>query len=409
MAEVIKLGSNGNFGVKEGGTLAYNDENGVFKAIELASSRASGATYVAESGLIADAEVGVPRIDWTNGVGELLLEPQSTNEITYSEEFDNVAWLKTRSTIVANQVVSPDGSQTADELREDSQTGAHYFYDVDYDSSAQNTFSIFAKYKGNNRGLAIGFGGITYFDLNNGVIESIGSDSAKMIAYPNGWYRCIITNDPSSTNDPVFYLYQIGNAGNLTYTGDSSSGIYIWGAQAELASYATSYIPTSGSTATRIQDAVSGNSSLENYINSSEGVLYFEGSALVNDGSSRILALNDGSTSNRIHLFYFVDDNKIYVNYRVSGTSYAIMEAPLTSSLTNNKIAYKFKSGDFALWVNGTEVATDTNTTMIPDGVLDSVQFSQSSGSGSFYGRIRELKVYDTALTDAELTTLTTL
>ena len=113
MAEKIKLGTNGNFGVKEGGTLAYNDENGVFKAIELASSRASTGTYVAESGLIADAEVGVPRIDWTNGVGELLLEPQSTNLFTYSEDFSDASWTKSGTTVTSNAILSPDGSVNA--------------------------------------------------------------------------------------------------------------------------------------------------------------------------------------------------------------------------------------------------------------------------------------------------------
>ena len=222
------------------------------------------ATRVGANGLIENVSSNVPRLDYPliDGVVQdcpaLLLEPSRQNRFIRSEEFDNSTWIKTRSSIIANQVTAPNGSNTADELREDTQTGAHYFYDIDYNRSDQNTFSIFAKYKGNDRGLAISFGGAStgtaYFNLRDGVIETNNADRAVMIKYPNDWYRCVITEDPTSTFDPIFYIYQIGNTSSTSYTGDGSSGIYLWGAQAELASYETSYIPTTSSLVTRSAD-----------------------------------------------------------------------------------------------------------------------------------------------------------
>ena len=79
-----------------------------------------------------------------------------------------------------------------------------------------------------------------------------------------------------------------------SYQGDGTSGIYIWGAQLEEGSYATSYIPTNGGTATRLADVCNGAGN-EQVINSTEGVFYFEGSALANDGTTRIISLSDNT------------------------------------------------------------------------------------------------------------------
>ena len=73
------------------------------------------------------------------------------------------------------------------------------------------------------------------------------------------------------------------------------------------------------------------------------------------------------------------------------------------------KIAYKWKSGDFALWINGVESGSLSDTFSITTNTLSELAFDDGGGSDLFYGRIRDLRVYDTALTDAELTALTTL
>ena len=71
-----------------------------------------------------------------------------------------------------------------------------------------------------------------------------------------------------------------------------------------------------------------------------------------------------------------------------------------------NKIALKYKSGDYALWINGVEVATDSNSNS-PNG-LNSLQFDSGSGGSNFYGKTKNLQVFNYALTDEELQTLTT-
>lgn len=415
MATKIKLG-NGNWGVKDGGTLAYNDENGVFKAIELASSRASGGTYVAQSGLIADAEVGVPRIDWTNGVGELLLEPQSTNLITYSEDFSNAAWVKNSATITSNSVLSPDGSVNAD-LIEIISGGARFVsQNISVTSGLTYVLSCFMK-NGNTGWNALGaFSGVSdfatgTFDLENGVVGStsvsVGAVNTELSIenYGNGWFRCIMKFTATSTASWSIRVYSSVQSAT-DYSGVVGENTYIFGAQFEQLSYATSYIRTSGSSVTRIADAVTGNSSLGQVINSSEGVLYAEMSALANDGTQNLLGLNGGSISNSI-LFGFSSSNGIRFYGAESGTGTGFDLTTAATITSNLKLALRWSLNDVKFYINGTQVGTDT--TFAASSSLNELSFDNGSGASPFYGRIRDLKVYDTALTDAELTALTTL
>ena len=95
-----------------------------------------------------------------------------------------------------------------------------------------------------------------YFDLSNGTFTNGGNaHSGSMIAYPNGWYRCIATyTTPASITWQQCLIGVLQNGTTKSYAGNNSSGIYIWGAQLEEDAFATSYIYTPGSTVTRDQD-----------------------------------------------------------------------------------------------------------------------------------------------------------
>ena len=395
MAEVIKLGSSGNWGVKEGGVLGFNDENRVFKAIELQSSRASGATYVGEDGLIKDAEVGVPRIDWTNGVGELLLEPQSKNSIPNYNTFTPNA----NVVLVTDNAISPDGTQNAVKVTGNSGTSLKL---VDTIGAVAGTyvFSVFAK-KGTHNLIQLGGGGIVghaNFDLDSGTAGSGG----VIQAYPNGWYRCSVQFSTGTPTSHFIALVDSLSSARLS-TSTSTGDVYLFGMQSEQTSYPTSLIPTSGTLVTRIQDAVSGNSSLENYINSSEGVLYFEGSCLVDDEGDRRISLSDGSAS--VYRLTFDSSGRIFAVAYNGGSNQCVLV--FDTDLTQNfKCAFKYKQNDFALWVNGVEVDTDPSGSVSSS--INKLSFDAGlESSVKFFGKVKDLRVYDTALTDAELTTLT--
>lgn len=414
MAQKIKLG-NGNWGVKENGLLAYNDEDNIFKAIELQSSRASGATYVGEDGLIKDAEVGVPRIDWTNGVGELLLEPSRTNSITQSEYVDSWS-VKTNISVVSNDGVSPEGVNNASNIYPTT-TGVCFFYEgsITYTSGTTYTYSVFAKANGKDY-LQITTSGASFsnqyctFDLSNGTKDNNGFEDAGIKDYGNGWYRCYVVETSISTASSRFVIGLVGNAsaGRLaSVTADGTNGVLVYGVVSEAGSYPTSYIRTEGSQVTRIADAVTGNSSLGQVINSSEGVLYFEGRAIADDLTVRRLSLSDSSWSNSITIYFDSVSNQITALIRDGGSGVGICSTTSYTTTENLKIAYKYKSGDIALWINGVEADTSTDTISLP--LITDLRFDRGDGSAPFYGKVKDLRVYDVALTDSELQNLTTL
>ena len=365
-------------------------------------SRNSSATRVNEQGLIEDVtDTNLPRIDYTDGTGSLLLEPQSTNLQLRSQEFDNSVWTASRATLTANDAVSPDGTLNAYKLTHTSGSSGYVFDTIPtVNSGDSRSISVFAKYIDDEVFKIVSFtdSGNSEFNLLNGTVTSVFGTitDAKIENYGNGWYRCSCkyTATTTSTKNYGFYLDDA-----------SKEGVHIWGAQVEEQSFSTSYIPTSGSTVTRDAD-VCNNSGSSDLINSTEGVLYCEIAALADDGTSRRISLSDGGSSDRLEIFYGTIANRI--DYHIySGSSFQASGFSLLSSATDfNKIAVKYKENDFALWVNGTEVSTNLSGST-PIG-LNKLQLQDASGSNDFYGKVKSVAVYKEALTDEELTALTT-
>ena len=377
-------------------------------------SRGSTATRVNKDGLIESVATNVPRLDYPliNGVVQdcpaSLLEPSRTNGLQRTEEFDNSYWNKSLISVTANDSVSPDGSQNADKIVSGNSTGNHFFRRTSLTYSAtDNTFSIFAKftddlfeqfhiiiYDGSNHS--------AYFDVKNGSVISADSGvTASMINYGSGWYRCIATYQTASTSIGQIKV-ELGSTS--TITGDGSSGMLFWGMMWEVGSYATSYIPWDGSgTTTRSADVCNGSGTSAEF-NDSEGVLFAEVAALADDGTSRRLSISDGSNNNQVSLIYGASNQISPAIY--SGGSFQMGGNYTLSDQTDTiKVAIKYNANDAALWVNGFEVITDTSITT-PIG-LNQVRFEYGGGSNDFYGKVKQLIVFNKALSDSELQTLT--
>jgi hypothetical protein len=205
----------------------------------------------------------VPRLDYTGGgCPKLLLEPQRSNLVTFSEQMDNAAWSKNNSTITANNTISPDGYINADKLVEDSTASdRHAIAQIITTTSSKSYIAyIFAKKSERDfiyfrSNVASSFN-LQWFDLTNKTVGgTVGSfDDAGVIEFANDWVLCYIKKTEITGTNRVF---QWGLAtDNLveTYTGDGTSGAYLWGAQVEEGSYPTSYINTLSAASTRGQD-----------------------------------------------------------------------------------------------------------------------------------------------------------
>jgi hypothetical protein len=363
--------------------------------------------------------LNVPRIDYTSGCGKLLLEPQRTNIITYSEQIDNAAWNKTNVTITANAITSPIASFNADAIVENSASnvvfGVHpasrpsgltlgTTYSVSF--FAKKVTRDFCYYDDFNAFQSPRV--LVFFNLATGTVGTAygGVLNSKMENYGNGWYRCSFQFVASST----LIDYRIGSAttdNTLTYTGViGQQAISVTACQFETGTYITSYIPTTTTAVTRLADAAS-KTGISSLINSTEGVLYAEISALADDLTYRILSISDGTTAERIYIQYTNVTNTVAVVIKNGSTTQANMGYALSDETELAKVAIKYKANDFALWVNGFEVGTDASGTT-PTG-LSELAFDDGGGANYFYGNVQNLMVFPSALTDTELATLTTL
>ena len=358
----------------------------------------------------------IPRIDYSNGCGSLLLEPQRTNLALYSSEFDNAAYSLTESSITANASTSPDGTENADKLVEAATSNIHRVGQgsISVTSGQVYTFSFYVKaaerdelelQRINTSGIVFNSISVTTADLTNGTL-SVGSNvtASNIASVGDGWYRISISLTAIATGSGGLNI-GMEKDGNVSYVGDGVSGVYLYGFQCELGSYPTSYIPTSGTATTRLQDT-SSTTGLSSVINSTEGVLYAEISALADDGTSRDISINDGTSSNYVRISLSNASANIEYNVVVGGSTQASGLSAITQT-DLNKIALKYKLNDFALWVNGVEVLTDSSGLTFSASTLTNLSYNRGTGVNPFYGNCQNLMVFPSALTDDELADLT--
>ena len=372
----------------------------------------SGAT-TAKAGVLID----LPRINYdANGEnGALLLEPSRQQLVQYSEYFGASYWTKNNQSVTVNNTTSPDGYSNADLLIPAAGTGDHYILSgtVSATSSQVVTCSIFVKKKDHDyfyfgTGGASAFGAVVYqFSTNTFTVSGL---SATATNYGNGWIRLTITGTTGATDLRLLFT-PTDATGLRTFNANGTDGTWIWGAQAELGSYSTSYIPNHGTSSgiTRAADVCSGAGDSSTF-NDSEGVLYAEIKALSETGGNRYISLSDGTDSNRV-ILRFQDTDKVGCYVRsASGTDADITKTSASISSNFLKVAVKWKTNDVALWVNGVEVGTDSSFTTFNANVLDELNLTGTNGTSQyFHGNVKQVSVFDEALSDSELATLTTL
>ena len=331
----------------------------------------------------------VPRIDYSNGCGSLLLEPQRTNLVTQSEDFSNASWIKTGLTVNSNQIISPDGTLNADEVNITT-ANAHYLFDSISVSALTNyTFTFYVK-KG------------TATDVSYSILNEVNFTN---IVNTTSYFNQI--SDTDWTRISVEFTTPSGCTSMRVYPlrdGSSIGTVYIYGAQVEQGSYPTSYIKTSGTTVTRIADT-SSTTGLSSVINSTEGVFYAEIAALSNDGTTRAVSLSDGTTSNVIRVYYSTTDNRLVGNVKSSGVTVFSLNNVLSNEEDFLKVAIFYKLNDFKMYINGIEVGADASGA-VPLG-LSRLAFDNGGSGDKFYGKCQSLIVFPTALTDEQLTDLT--
>ena len=356
--------------------------------------RASVGTYVDENGLIKTAAADEARFDHDPATGEslgLLIEESRTNLITYSEDISNAAWAKTGSLapITNNGAISPDGLQTAD-----------------VPSDVSTKWGI---YDATN-------GSWVLLQVYPFTVTTEWTRQSLTFTAPSG---CVsVRFYVLRTQDDTSYVYDtVTVSAGITYTASAyyklhtdGTTVLAWGAQLEVGSFATSYIPTSGSTVTRQPDiAQITGTNFSSWYNQPEGTwlcnFNYKGNNTSGSSSLYSTAL-DQNNRNWLRINYTTGTPDTIRQTINSGTNDSIITV---DDNVLNKISQAYTSGEQSVYINGSLAIESTRGISTDHNTLDigNVVWSKGNNTTIITGIINKLIYYPERLTNTQLQNLT--
>jgi len=403
MANTLNVG-NGDWATKENSLLGYNSENGNYKPLPFDFTRASNGTFVNKSGLIETAANGVPRIDFLgNTKGALKLEPQRTNLLPYSSEINDTRWTGN----YGGTGVEPVMNSSTELAKDGTLSACEWVFNTGSGTTISDQSSIYYSSIPTSVGVTYSFSVWVYSSLNNVEIQLRGAGSVyEKFTLTIGWNKITRIAEATSTSTlPIIGLRQSVNG-----TVNSNITVSLWGAQLEQGSYSTSLINTQGSAVTRVTDACN-NGGNDQVINSTEGVLYLEAKVKTDTiFAANCISISDGTDANRLSIIMYGNLESIRSTMNVGGVNQ--FDFNLSSGYPQEqyyKIAVSYKVNDCKIFINGVKVGTNISATMPSLATFDRLNLDIGNNLYDFYGNIKDSKLYNTALTDAELIALTTI
>ncbi|MDP2128183.1 MAG: hypothetical protein Q8K97_12485 [Pseudohongiella sp.] len=361
------------------------------------------------------ADANVPRLNHDPVTGRslgLVREGAATNLLTYSEQFDNGSWVKTSLAIKANQMVAPDGSLGFDALTETAENEQHSLYEIIAALPVGTyTFSVFVSktFIGNRNFCVVPFstGGVG----GTGAKGVIFNQQGEFVGFTTGdaepsykvvdlgyCYRVSVTG--YTTNETTVYpVISLRDGLAQVYTGDGVSTMYVWGAQFEAGSKATSYTKTEASTVTRAADVVEmTGDNFSSWYNPAEGTFYFETDDYDGDSSSRgWLSAHSGTLTNSINMYQ--------VGGSLSLDFYNETQQAVFNPVFSRHAALAYKTNNSAGAAGN--ILTDSSC-LSPAGINQLIIGSTYAGNSfPLNGTIKKLAYYPMRLSNAELQVLT--
>jgi hypothetical protein len=306
----------------------------------------------------------------------LYTEESRTNIIRQSEIF-GTTWTTAAATVSSNVAIAPSGDLTADRIIENTTNAAHGVTQTITYTAVPHTFSIYAK-AGTRNWIRLGFGNAgadnAWFNLQTGEIGTVSPAFAAAASFVdiqnagNNWWRCSVTRTPPAGALQTYFRTASADA-NISYTGNGTGDVYVWGAQLEVGAFPTRYIPTTNANSIRAVDVcdINGTGFAEMY-NPLEGTLCVSATfnAPVSSTPSQMLVdINDTTDANRLRIFR--QNTTSYVGF--NNTSNSITDVSITTStpiqrFTPQKYAVGFKQNDFVFYANNALIGADNDGAM---------------------------------------------
>jgi hypothetical protein len=372
--------------------------------------RASSGSYFDLSGFVKFASLNEPRFDHSpsgNSRG-LLLESSRTNLLLRSAEFDNASWSKVASSVTANAATGPDGLLNADKIVENTAVTTQHRINqtVTVTSGISHSFTVYIKASERSKAWIRIITGTTnagaFFDLTLGTITSVTSGTAEIKSVGNGWYRCAISGVTDGTT-ATCYINLVSDAGSGDYTGDGSSGYFVWGAQLEEGSFPTSYIETTSASVTRAQDVavISGANFATGFNNPYSGSMLCQFQierTLSSTETPYIMQISDGSNNNFIEqlCISISGQNQVYSNVRQNSGAKSVEIAPnINIGSGSAKIITSWNASGVYASVNGSATVSDITVTL-PTG-LNIIALGGSISGASLNGHLASVSFFNKA------------
>ena len=376
--------------------------------------------------VLQTAASGVARFDCNPVTREslgLLIEESRTNLVTYSAAFDNAAWAKTNATITTAAGIAPDGTQTVQNLIETATSAAHSVFQgvITVVSGTTYTLSFYAKRRGRDCQLTFNsteFGSVQYanFDLTLGTVSAVAVGTATITPVGNSFYRCTFTAPATSAGSnsgfSIILINTTTATRNPSYTGGGYSGLYIWGAQLEAGSFATSYIPTVASQVTRAADSASmTGTNFSSWYGASAGTVYSEFDKLSASSTSTLATIYGGNNTSAIEITITTTGVLNFTLRQPSGTFSNSIGS--TTTVLTGKAAVSFGANTTTPYVgvgaiNGSYGQFGTGS-YVPNPNMNSLYIGNRATFTDQYanGHLKRIAYYPVALTSTELIGLT--
>ena len=369
------------------------------------------------------ATAGQPRFEYSptdSASMGLLIEGSSTNLLNYSEQFDNAYWSKSTGgtspainlTITPNAGIAPSGELTADLVVPQNTGGNTVYYiakNYSFTSGDTYTLSVYVKSASHTEialqaGNPATWAASTRFTLTGDGSASVSSGSAQIEKCGNGWFRLSVTGTAGATASTNLLL-QFYSSGQSSFDGDDYSGVLLWGAMFEQASFASSYIKVEGSTVTRAADSASMDLTQAGYTGGPVSVIT---ETTGGRGSyPRTFSLSDGTITNYANIHRNGTDTDTSTDYRVrlftDGVSQVDRTASASASAT--KIGMSIDTNSVISTFDGGSSATDSSAVINTMTTLE--VGDQPTGGKQWNGTLKRVSVYGTALSQTELESLT--
>lgn len=396
---------------------ASNDVGGVSGATGYSFSRASTGYYTNADGTLTLFASGALR----RGNRGVLIEGARTNLLLRSQEFDDAGWVAGSggaAVVTADATAAPDATMTADTLNDNSAAAVRGIArsTTVANDTASHTGSVFIRAGTSGvASLRLTYSGGTsvaaelVVRLSDGAAQwrsgaSGASFTSEVLA--SGWVRISATLANNGLgNTSLSFELRPCFAGTYQNTVDATAQgtAFFWGAQLEAASFPSSYIPTTTASATRAADVltctagVSYPLSLWAEINRI-GTLAFTNTAL---------QVDSGSNNERAILGSTAGDLATAIQITGGSTVAAPTVAGAMALNTTYKIASRFQANNCNVAQGG--VLGTNDTTCAEPAASTALRFgSDVAGGGIFFGYLRRAAIFNSALSDANLQTVTT-